>query len=159
MKCWVFLCFSCLLLPFPLGSRELIELFWYCKYHCKFESRASVHSRTLHELNFFAENLDLNLNIEDRSNAPMTDTQNLILVLANISSPAGYLSCLLLLGISAFFLPLLVILYLIISLESRQFLLDEIRLLRCCMGATPEFSTQIEPTVIWFTDVPHDVSQ
>lgn len=100
----------------------------------------------MHELNFFAENLVFDLNVEDRSNAAITDTQDLILVQANISSPAGYISCLLLLGISAFFPPLLVILHLIISLDSRQFLLDETKLLGCCMGAIPEFSTQIKPT-------------
>jgi len=40
---------------------------------------------------FFAQNLDLDLSVGSRSDAPMTGTQHLTLFQANFSSPAGYL--------------------------------------------------------------------
>lgn len=95
---------------------------------------------------FFAQNLDLNLNIGNRSDTPMTGTQGLILFQANLSSPARYLPCLLLLRHFCFFSPLLITVNLIISLECRQILLDETRHLGCCMDATPEFSNEVRPT-------------
>lgn len=77
-----------------------------------------------------------------RSDAPMTGLQDLTLFQASFYSPARYLPCPFLLRHICFFSPLLITLCLIISLETRQILLEETGPLGCCMDATTDFSTE-----------------
>lgn len=112
----------CFIFPWTVGNWSELSS---CKCHCKFESSASVHSRTtLQVFHFLCPNLDLNRSIGKKSDASMTGSQAPTLFQTNFSSPARYLPYLPLLRHFCFFSVLLITCYLIISLDSGQILLN-----------------------------------